>query len=118
MNGQACTVIGVLSPTFSFVRNASLGPPQRADACIMSSMNLAETNPSAGSYAGLIRARRGSSPQQVGAAVTAVGRAIDARDFKNRGLKLYAVGLKPDLVSRVKPALLVLGFAGPSWSWC
>jgi putative ABC transport system permease protein len=41
-----------------------------------------------------------------------VGKAIDARDFKGRGLKLWAVGLKPDLVARVKPALLVLGAAG------
>jgi putative ABC transport system permease protein len=42
----------------------------------------------------------------------AVGRAVDARDFKGRGLKLYPVGLKADLVSSVRPALLVLGFAG------
>jgi putative ABC transport system permease protein len=34
------------------------------------------------------------------------------RDFQGRGLRLYPVGLKPDLVSRVRPALLVLGFAG------
>jgi putative ABC transport system permease protein len=48
----------------------------------------------------------------VAAAVDAVGRTVDARDFKSRGLKLYPVGLKPDLVSRVRPALVVLGFAG------
>ena len=94
------------------MRNASLGPPQRADAYTTFNVNLAETNPQAGSYAGLIRARRGTSPQAVAAAVDAVGRAVDARDFKSRGLKLYPVGLKPDLVSGVRPALLVLGFAG------
>jgi hypothetical protein len=75
-------------------------------------MNLAETSPNGGSYAGLIRARRGTSPQRVAAAVDAVGRIVDTRDFKSRGLKLYPVGLKPDLVSSVRPALLVLGFAG------
>jgi putative ABC transport system permease protein len=112
LNGQPHTVIGVMPPQFGFVRNASLGPPQRADAYVTFAINLAETNPNAGSYAGLIRARHGSSPQQVAAAVAGVGRTIDARDFKSRGLKLYAVGLKSDLVSRVKPALLVLGFAG------
>ena len=112
LNGQTCTVIGVMRPDFAFVRNASLGPPQRADAYMTFNTNLAESNPNAGSYAGLIRARRGSSPQRVAAVVTAVGKAIDARDFKGRGLKLYAVGLQPDLVARVRPALIVLGFAG------
>ena len=112
LNGEPYTVIGVMPPRFAFVRNASLGPPQRADAYITLNVNLAETNPGSGSYAGLIRARRGTSPKAVVAAVDAVGRAIDARDFKSRGLKLYPLGLKPDLVSGVRPALLVLAFAG------
>ena len=42
----------------------------------------------------------------------AVGRTIDARDFNGRGLKLYPVGLKADVVARARPALLVLGAAG------
>ena len=63
-------------------------------------------------YAALIRARRGASPEAVAAAVDAVGRAIDARDFNGRGLKLYPVGLKADVVSRIRPALVVLGAAG------
>jgi putative ABC transport system permease protein len=112
LNGERYTVIGVTPPGFRFMRNASLGPPQPADAYTTFNINLAETNPSGGSYAGLIRARPGTSPQAVALAVDAVGRAIDARDFKSRGLKLYPVGLKPDLVSRVRPALVVLGFAG------
>src|SRR5262245_47425898 len=112
LNGQPYTVIGVTPSSFAFVRNASLGPPQSVDAYTTFDLNLAETNPTGGSYAGLIRARRGTSPQVVTAAVDAVGRAIDARDFKSRGLKLYPVGLKPDLVSRIRPALLVLAFAG------
>jgi FtsX-like permease family len=101
-----------LPSTFSFVRNASLGPPQHVDAYTTFNINLAETNPNGGSYAGLIRARRGTSPERLAAAVDAVGRIVDARDFKSRGLKLYPVGLKADLVSGVRPALLVLRFAG------
>jgi putative ABC transport system permease protein len=112
LNGQPYTVIGVLPPDFSFVRNASLGPPQRGDAFTTFNVHLAETNPGGGSYAGLIRARRGTPPAQVAAAVDGVGRMVDARDFKGRGLRLYPVGLKSDLVARVRPALLVLGFAG------
>jgi putative ABC transport system permease protein len=111
LDGQAYTVIGITPPNFAFVRNASLGPPQAADAYTTLAVNLAETNPGAGSYAGLIRARRGTPPQTVAAAVDAVGRAVDARDFKGRGLKLYPVGLKADLVAPVRPALVVLGAA-------
>jgi MacB-like periplasmic core domain len=84
LNGEPYTVIGVLPPKFGFVRNASLGPPQRADAYTTLNVNLAETNPGAGSYAGFVRARRGTSPQAVDAAVDAVGRMVDARDFKSR----------------------------------
>src|SRR5207249_11304223 len=61
---------------------------------------------------GLIRARHGASPDTVAASVDAVGRAIDARDFNSRGLKLYPVGLKADVISRIRPALVVLGAAG------
>jgi predicted permease len=112
LNGESYSVIGVMPPGFSFVRNASLGPPQRADAFITLPISLAETSPNGGSWAGLIRVRRGTPFATVAAAVDAVGRTVDARDFKGRGLKLYPVGLKADLVSGVRPALLVVGFAG------
>ena len=112
LNGQPYNVIGVMPPDFAFVRNASLGQPQKGDAFVTFPLHLSTTNPGGGSYAGLIRARRGTSAEVVASAVSAVGQAIDARDFQKRGLKLYSIGLKPDLVSGVRPALLVLGFAG------
>jgi putative ABC transport system permease protein len=112
LNGAPYIVLGVMPRDFAFVRNASLGAPQRADAFITFTVHLHTTNPNAGSYAGLVRAKRGTSPEVLGAAVAAVGKAVDARDFRGRGLSLYAVGLKPDLVAGVKPALVVLGAAG------
>lgn len=36
---------------------------------------------------------------------------IDERDFQRRGLKLWSVGLKQDLVARARPALVALGLA-------
>jgi putative ABC transport system permease protein len=112
LQGRPFTVIGVLPPEFTFVRNEAAAPPQRVDAFIPFAVHLAETNPWYGGYAGLIRARHGASPEAVAAAVDAVGRAIDARDFSSRGLKLYPVGLKADVISRIRPALVVLGAAG------
>ena len=113
LTGQPFTVIGVMPRGFSFVRHASLGPPEpSADAYTTLAMNLAETSPFGGQFGALIRVRRGTAPEQVAAAVSAVGHAIDTRDFKNRGLSLYPTGLKADLVSGVRPALLVLGFSG------
>jgi hypothetical protein len=110
LQGRPFRVIGVLPPDFRFVRNEPAGPPQPVEAYIPFAVRLAETNTN-GAYTGLIRARRAASPDAVAAAVDAVGRAIDARDFNGRGLKLYPVGLKADVVSRIRPALVVLGGA-------
>lgn len=112
LQGRPHTVVGVLPADFTFVRNDAAAPPQRVDAYIPLEDALAQTNPKFGRYAGLIRARRGASPEAVAAAVAAVGRAIDERDFSGRGLKLYPVGLKADVISRIRPALVVLGAAG------
>ena len=112
LQGRPFTVIGVLPPDFTFVRDEAAAPPQRIDAYIPLEVNLADTNPKEGRYAGLIRARRGASPGAVAAAVNAVGRIIDARDFNGRGLKLYPAGLKADVISRIRPALVALGAAG------
>ena len=112
LNGQTQTVIGVMPPHFGFVRNASVGRPQHADAYVPFNIDLAQVNPDGGAYAGLIRARHGSRPEAVAAAVDTVGRQLDARHFKSRGLRLYPTGLKADLIAPVRPALVVLGVAG------
>ncbi|MCA1789334.1 MAG: ABC transporter permease, partial [Thioalkalivibrio sp.] len=106
------TVIGVMAREFSFVRNASLGAPQGADAYVPLDVDLSATDPNSGSYAGLVRARPGTSPAAFEAAVAAVGSAVDERDFASRGVKLYPVPLKRDLVTAVRPALTLLGCAG------
>lgn len=111
LQGRPFRVIGVLPPEYTFVRNEPAGPPQAVDAYIPFAVHLAETNARNGAFTGLIRARRDASPGAVAAAVDAAGRAIDARDFNGRGLKLYPVGLKADVVSRIRPALVVLGAA-------
>ena len=97
---------------FAFRRHSSLGPPESADAFTTFDNNLATTNPSAGSYAGVVRARAGTPPEAVATAVNTVGQMVDQRDFQGRGLKLYPVGMKSDLIARVRPALIVLAFAG------
>jgi putative ABC transport system permease protein len=111
LQGRPFTVIGVLPPDFTFVRNDVAAPPQRVDAYIPLVVKLAEPD-RRGGYAGLIRARRGASSGAVAATVDIVGRAIDAREFSSRGMKLYSVGLKADVISRIRPALIVLGAAG------
>ena len=102
LQGRPFTVIGVLPPDFTFVRNEPVGPPQPVDAFIPFAVELAQTNAD-GTYAALIRARRGASPEAVAAAVDAVGRVVDARDFRGRGVKLFPVGLKADSPSRIAP---------------
>lgn len=112
LQGRPFTVIGVLPPEFTFVRSDAAAAPQRVDAYIPFEVDLARTDPHSGGYAGLIRAREGASPEAVADAVERAGRVIDARDFGGRGLKLFAIGLKADILIRVRPALLVLAGAG------
>lgn len=112
LSGTPYTVIGVMPRSFRFVRHASLGPPQDADLYIPFRFNLADQNPNIQSFAGLIRASRGSSPEAVAAAVNAVGRLVDERDNNGRGLTLYPVRLHEDLVAPVRPALFALALAG------
>jgi putative ABC transport system permease protein len=112
LQGRPFTVIGVLPPDFTFVRNEAAAAPQRVDAFIPFEVDLAQENARNNGYGGLIRARHGASPEAVTVAVDAVGRTIDARDFNGRGLRLYPVGLKADVISRIRPALVVLGAAG------
>jgi putative ABC transport system permease protein len=112
LNGRPHTVIGVLPQGFNFLRSDSDGLAQRADAYSNLRVNLTEASPNFADYSALIRARSGTPASAVAAAVGAVGRVIDARDFDGRGLGLYSVGLKSDLVQRVRPALRALAAAG------
>ena len=112
LNGRPHTVIGVLPASFDFVRNDAEGPPQRAVAFSNLRVKITDPSPNQPEYSVLIRARAGASPDAVAAAVAAVGRIVDARDFAGRGVQLYATGLKADLVARVRPALLTLAAAG------
>jgi putative ABC transport system permease protein len=112
LQGRPFTVIGVLPRDFTFLRTEAAAPPQRVDAFVPFERPLDEANPRNGEFTALIRARPGTSPPQVAAAVGAVGRVIDARDFEGRGLKLYPTGLKAEVIGRIRPVLIVLGASG------
>ncbi len=112
LQSNAYEVIGVLPPTFTFVRNEAIGAPRRVDAFTTFARDLESARPDLPDLSVLVRARHGASPQAVAAAVDAAGRTIDARDFNSRGLRLYAVSLKADTVARARASLIVLGAAG------
>jgi len=106
LDGKPFQVIGVMGPDFR------LDGPVASDVYVTHAENLAETDPGAGSYVVAIRARAGTPPALVASAVDAVGRMVDERDFQGKGIRLYPVGLKADLLAAVRAPLLVLGAAG------
>ena len=111
INGRQHRVIGVLPRSFEFPTRG-LGRAEAADAYATFDVDLATTNPDAGMYHTIIRARAGTSPETLASAVGAIGEAIDRRYFNGAGIALRAVGLKDDLLADVRPVLLVLALAG------
>jgi putative ABC transport system permease protein len=111
LQGNAYTVIGVLPKDFAFRRHDATGTAPPIDAFITTAQDLA-TARGGGNFSALLRAVPGASPEAVASAVDAAGRTIDARDFGGRGLRLYAIGLKADLIARARPALVLVGIAG------
>ncbi len=111
LDGQPFRVIGVMPREFRFVSHASMGPPQAADAYLTFDISRADARWAGLAYSGLLRARAGAPPEAVAAAVARVGATVDAR-FGKRGLRMYPVGIKPDLVGGVRPAIVVLLLAG------
>lgn len=107
LDGEPTRVAGVAPPDFRFVKHSSLGDPVPADLYTTLQTDLASMSPGAGSFAGLARVRDGASPATVDEALTSVAREVD-RALGNRGLRLWSVGLKEDLVSKVRPALFAL----------
>ncbi|MBW3555129.1 MAG: ADOP family duplicated permease, partial [Gemmatimonadetes bacterium] len=112
LNGSPHTIIGVMPEDFRFARHSSLGSPETADLYTTFAVDLGAEDPGGGSYAGLVRARPGTAPEALAAAVTSVGDALDEQYFESRGMVYYPKGLMEDLVAPVRPALVILGFAG------
>jgi putative ABC transport system permease protein len=111
LEGEPYRVIGVMPRGFRFVRHSSLGAPERADLYATLQLHIAETNPGAGAFAALVRRRDGVSPEAFAAAVAAVGAAVDRDHMRSRGMTLYAVDAREDLVKDVRPAIVVTAIA-------
>ncbi|HYW33361.1 MAG TPA: FtsX-like permease family protein [Gemmatimonas sp.] len=111
LEGQPFTVIGVMPPSFRFVRPTGTSGSQGADVYTTLEVRLAEADPQAGNYAALLRARDGVGRDQLEEAVASVGRTVDREHFESHGLTLSAVGAHEDLVRDVRPALTVMAVA-------
>lgn len=112
MSGSPYEVVGVMPSTFRFGRASTVGPPIEADAYVPLRADIANQNPDATAFAALIRVKASTTREQAEAAVEAAGRAVNERYTQRRPFRLYPVGLHPDLVARVKPALVALAAAG------
>ena len=114
LSGEPYRVIGVMGPDFRFVRHATLGPPQEPEVFLPFAFHLADQdprNPNQTTFAALMRARAGTSPEQATAAVDAVARTVNARNAAFAPVQLQAIRLQDDLVAPVRPVLLTLALA-------
>jgi putative ABC transport system permease protein len=112
IDGETYTVIGITGPDFRFAVHSSAGAPQTAEIYTTFPYHLAERPVPAGSFAGVVRRRADASPEAFASALAAIGRSLDEKHMGNRGLHLYPVSMQADLVSGVRPALLVLAVSG------
>ncbi len=112
LNGVPFQVIGVMGPEVQLLVPDGGGAPFTADLYVTHLVDLATTNPGNGGYGALIRVSPGTAPEAVSAAVGAVGKMVDERDFNGRGIRLYPLGLEADLLAPVRAPMLVLGAAG------
>lgn len=104
VNGNQAQVIGVASPDLHFVQQASLSEPIAGDLYMNLALDLADQDPGSGFLAGLARIRSGVTPDQLEVALDRAAEVIDAA-FDNKGLHLWAQGVKTGLTADVAPAL-------------
>lgn len=115
LSGTPYTVIGVMGPTFRFVRHATQGAPQEPDVYLPFPFHLADQdplNPNTATFAGLLRARAGVPPETIAAVVDAVASRVHDRTPQDQAARLYPVRLQDDLVAPVASTLTALGIAG------
>lgn len=111
LDGDPFRVVGVMPPWYDLRQSSSLGSPTPAEAYLVHRVSLADQDVYSGSYAGLARVRAGTSPAALEGALARVAGEVDAH-FQDRGLRLWTVGLKEDLVADFRrPLWAVLGAA-------
>ena len=111
LDGQAATVVGVLPEGFDFVMHSSLGSPLPADLYRPLQLDLLQYDAGSGFLAGLVRFRSDASTTARDGALSRVSSELDA-SFRNQGLRLWAVGMRDDLVASIRaPLWTILGAA-------
>ncbi len=107
LSGTSATVIGVAPENFRFKKHGSLSDPVGAELYSNLRIDLQSTSPGSGAYAGLVRIRPDVQSQELDQALVNAAQTSDVF-FDNRGLRLWTIGLQPDLIVSVRPALIAL----------
>ncbi len=112
LNGESYTVVGVMPPDFDLRQGSSLGTPMDADAYLTLPLDLATEDVYNGSFAALARVRSDAPPGALDQALRTASAEIDTH-FRSRGLRLWTIGLREDLIGDVRrPLFAVLGAGG------
>lgn len=114
LDGEPTRVVGVAPEDFRFAKHGSQSGAVGAEIYLPLRTDLAAQNPGSGFVAGLARVRDGVSRARMEKSLARVADRLDEEAFGGKGLRLWSVSLKEDLVAPVRPALLAL-FASASF---
>lgn len=105
VDGTPYRVVGVLPREMDFQVHSSLGTPRGGDLWFVLDVDLTTANVYSGQYAGLARIADGVGRPEVDAALARVSEAVDSEHFQSRGLRIWPVDLKEDLVADARAPL-------------
>ena len=110
INGNATQIVGVMPPGFGIPRTGRAAMYYDVDVWMPMQFDLADARRGGRFMLGMGRLRAGVSPEQAQAEMDAIAARLrdEVAEYREEGVDIIVAPLHADLVTKVKPMLLVL----------